>query len=122
MDEFKFYNKHYIKTDDRGRIVDGWSNGPHPEKDTAGKTVCINPKGGYQFRLVIGGVQTEENPPLFTMDGIPLYKYEGGKVVERTEAEIEEDRAQIPPPPPSELEKLRADVDFIAVMQGVELI
>ena len=36
--------------------------------------------------------------------------------------EIEADRAMIPPPPPSELEKLRADVDFIAVMQGVELI
>ena len=118
MDEFKFYNKHYIKTDDRGRIVDGWSNGPHPEKDTAGKTVCINPKGGYQFRLVIGGAQTEENPPLWTMDGIPLYKWDGEAVQRRTEEEIEADRAMIPPAPPSEMEKLRADVDFIYAMEG----
>ena len=59
---------------------------------------------------------------MFTMDGIPLYKYVDGAVQKRSEEEIEADRAMIPPPPPSELEKLRADVDFIAVMQGVELI
>ena len=122
MDEFEVYNKHYITVDDQGRITDGWSDGPHRDDKSTEGAICINEKGGYQFRLIINGVETEENPPLFTMDGIPLYKYEGGKVVERTEAEIEEDRAQIPPPPPSELEKLRADVDFIAVMQGVELI
>ena len=120
MDEFRFYNKHYIKTDDRDRIVDGWSNGPKPDKDISG-TICINEKGGYQFRLVIGGVQAEENPTLWTMDGIPLYKYEDGAVKERTEEEIEADRALILPPPPSETEKLRADMDYIAIMSGIEL-
>lgn len=58
---------------------------------------------------------------LLTDDGIPLYKWDGGQVVPRTEAEIETDRAAIPPPPPSPQEQLRADVDFIAAMTGVML-
>lgn len=118
MEELYFCNKHYITVDDRGRVTDGWSDGPHPEKDTT-DAICINDKGGYQFRLFPGG---EENPPLWTMDGIPRYKYTAGAVQQRSEEEIEADRALIPPPPPSEMEKLRADVDYIAVMQGVELI
>ena len=121
MDEFTFYNNHYITTDDQNRITDGWSDGPHREKDTAG-AVCINDKGGYQFRLIIDGKETEENPPLFTMEGIPLYKWDGEAVQQRSEEEIEADRELIPPPPPSEMEKLRADVDFIAIMQGVDLV
>ena len=83
--------------DDRGRIVDGWSNGPHPQKDTAG-AICINEQGGYQFRLVIEGKETEENPSLWDMDGIPLYKYEDGEVVSRTEEELAADRGAIPKP------------------------
>lgn len=119
MDEI--FNKHYISIDDQNRIIDGWSDGPHRDKSTEG-AVCINDKGGYQFRLVIDGIETEENPSIWTEDLIPLYKYDNGKIIKRSEEEIEADRALIPPPPPSELEKLRADVDFIAIMQGVELV
>ena len=85
------YNRHYISLDARGRIVDGWSDGPHPGRDT-GEALCINEQGGYQFRL---GPEGEENPPLWDMDGIPLYKWDGGQIVPRTEEEIEADR--IPP-------------------------
>ena len=92
MDEF--YNKHYITVDDQNRITDGWSDGAHPEKDTEGAT-CINDNGGYQFRLVIDGELTEENPALWDMDGIPLYKYEDGEVKQRTAEEIGADRAAI---------------------------
>lgn len=119
MDEF--YNKHYITIDDQNRITDGWSDGPHRDDKSTDGAICINDKGGYQFRLVIGGVQAEENPPLWTMDGIPLYKWDGEAVQKRTEEEIEADRALIPPPPPSETEKLRADMDYIAIMSGIEL-
>lgn len=120
MDHNYWYSKHYITVDDQDRITDGWSDGPHPEKDISG-AICFNAKGGYQFRLIIDGVQTEENPPLWTMDGIPLYKYIDGAVQKRSEEEIEADRAMIPPAPPSEIEQLRADIDFIAVMGGVDL-
>ena len=116
---FEFYNKHYVSVDDKNRIIDGWSDGPHPEKYTE-NAVCINDKGGYQFRLFPGG---EENPRLWTVDGIPLYKYVNETVQKRSREEVKADRALIPPPPPSPspMEQLRADVDFIAAMGGVEL-
>ena len=91
MSEVEFYNKHYISIDDQTRIIDGWSDGPHPEKETEGSE-CINERGGYQFRLF---PDREENPTLFDMDGIPLYKYEDGEVFERTPEEIGADRAVI---------------------------
>lgn len=97
MDFSELYNRYYIKTDAQTRIIDGWSDGPLPEKDVEG-TVCINEKGSYQFRLFPGG---EENPPLYTMDGIPLYKWDGQAVQPRTEAELAADRAALPSAPPS---------------------
>ena len=113
----QFYNRHYITTRPDGAITDAWSDGPHPEKDTI-NAICINEQGVYQFRLYTGG---EENPPIFDMDGIPLYKWDGRVAVHRTDEEIAADRAAIPAPPPSAQEQLRADVDFIAAMMGVSL-
>ena len=46
--------------------------------------------------------------PLYTEDGIPRYKMVDGKPVERTEAEIEDDRAAIPAPPPTDRDVLDA--------------
>lgn len=115
--EERFYNRHYITTRSDGAITDAWSDGPHPEKGTT-NAVCIG-QGGYQLRLTINGKQTEENPPLFTMDGIPLYKYINGEIVARTESEIEADREAIPLPPPSQLEIMRADIDYLLVMGGL---
>lgn len=89
--DFAMYNKHYIKTDDRGRITDGWSDGPRRDRDTTG-AICINERGGYQFRLLVAGQPSEENPPLYTMDGIALYKWDGESVVARSEEEIAADR------------------------------
>lgn len=113
----EFYNRHYITVDAQNRVTDGWSDGPRPDRDSAG-AVCINEQGGYQFRLAPDG---EENPALYTMDGIAQYKWNGEKAILRTEEEIEADRAALPEPPPSEAERLRADVDFLAAMQGVTL-
>ncbi len=116
----EFYNKHYITIDAKNHIIDAWSDGPHPERSTE-KAVCINEKGSYQVYLSIDGKRTEENPRWLTDDGIPLYKWDGKQVVPRTESEIAADRAAIPAPPPSEQEQLRADIDFLAAMQGVSL-
>lgn len=109
--------RHYIAIDAQGRITSGWSDGPQRDRDTTG-AVCINEAGGYQFRLHPGG---EENPPLYTQDGIPLYRWDGERVVRRSEEEVQADRAAVPPPAPSAQEQLRADVDFLAAMQGVAL-
>ena len=89
MDEiYEYYNKHYITVDASSRIIDGWSDGPHPEKDTT-DAICINEQGGYQFWLFPGG---EENPALFDFEyNIPLYKWDG-EVLPRTAEELEADR------------------------------
>ena len=115
MDNFVFYNRHYIKTREDGAVTDAWSDGPLRDKSTEG-AVCFNDKGGYQLRLIVDGVTTEENPPMRTREGIPVYKYVDGKIVKRTAEEIDADIALLPPPEPSEMERLRADVDFIMVM------
>lgn len=39
--------------------------------------------------------------PVYTMDGIPRYKLKEGEAVERTEEEIEADRAALPAPKPT---------------------
>lgn len=93
MDEM-FYNKHYITVDENGRITSGWSDGPFSLRDTSG-AVLLNDKGGYQFRLYPDGA---ENPMLITEDGIPRYNWDGIAPVQRTEEEIEADRAARPAP------------------------
>lgn len=60
--------------------------------------------------------------PVYTMDGIPRYKLQGGQAVERTEEEIEADRASAPPPPPSineRVSELEADKADKAEVQAV---
>lgn len=115
MENVAFYNKHYITVDDQYRIVDGWSDGPNQGKKIT-NAICINENGGYQFRLFNDG---EENPSLRTFDGIPRYKWDGTQAVERTEEELEADRAARPVPEPTEQEQLRADVDFLLAMGGM---
>lgn len=88
--------------------------GPIRQRESTGD-ICINEQGGYQFRLFPGG---EENPLLYTIDGIPLYRWDGEKVVARSEDELTEDRMSIPTPPPGEAEQLRADIDFWQLCRG----
>lgn len=115
------YQKHYITVDDQNHIIDGWSNGPHPERDTT-DAICLNEQGSYQFRLMPIG---EENPSLYTMDGIPLYNWNGEQVIKRSDEEIEADRAEMianqPTPEPTEIEKLRADLDYVMLMNGLDV-
>lgn len=85
-----YYNKYYILIDQSNNIIDGWSNGPHPEKDIS-QAICINDQGTYQFRLYPNG---EENPSLYDyINNIPLYKYENGEVIAKTKAELKIDKA-----------------------------
>lgn len=55
FDLLESYNKHYINIDDRGRVVDGWSDGPQPQRQPTEQTVMLTDQGGYQFRLRPGG-------------------------------------------------------------------
>lgn len=90
-----FYNKHYIRTDDRSVIVYGFSDAFEQPLET---DICINEQGGRQFRLTL---DSGENAPLKENHGIPLYKWEGNKIVERAKEEIDEDISKLPKPEPS---------------------
>lgn len=113
------YN-HYIQIDVMSYIRSGWSDGPYPEIDIS-DAISIG-VGSYQFRLFPDG---EENPNLFTHDMIPLYKWDGTQVVVRSEEEIEADRAELaanqPVSEPTEQEKIRADLDYVMLMMGMDV-
>lgn len=123
-----FYNRHYIKVRSDNAIVEAWSDGPRPDKDTS-DAICINEHGGYLFRLLVTVFYdehgdpvhqlTEENPPIYDINGIFLYKWNGEQVLPRTEEEIAADLATISEPPPTIQEQLRADVDFLLALGGV---
>lgn len=109
-------SKVYVQTDERGRITRCEGGYTTPEDLTG--WVQIDEGTGDRYNLCQshyfdGG--------LYTGDGIPRYKLADGQAQERTAEEIEADRAAVPPARPSALEQLRADVDFLAIMQGVEL-
>lgn len=83
----------YVQTDEQGRITavnssafvsTGWGT----EIDRGYGDKYHHAQGNYL------------DGPVYTMDGIPRYKLEEGEAVERTEEEIEADRAALPEPEP----------------------
>lgn len=86
-----FYNRHYVKVDENGVVLDAFSDGPLYEKSTDGY-ICFNEEGGYQLRLKLkdengNTVFSQENEPITDFQGVKLYKYVDGFFVKRTEEE-----------------------------------
>ena len=99
--EFEMKSKVYIQTDDRGRIL-RCEGGYTTPADLTG-WIEIDEGTGDKYNLCQshyfdGG--------LYTMDGIPRYRWDGSEAVLRTEEELEEDRAALPAPPPTTEEVL----------------
>ena len=107
-------SKVYIQTDTDGRIL-RCEGGCTTPSDMTGWTKIDEGTGDKynlcQSHYFAGG--------LYTMDGIPSYRWDGSAAVLRTEEELEADRAARPAPEPTEQEQLRADVDFLLAMGGV---
>ena len=122
--EFEMKSHVYIKVDEQGRItrcegeytlpadLDGWTlieEGPPCDR--------LNLAQSHYFD---GG--------LYTMDGIPRYKWDGSAAVLRTEEELEADRAARPAPPPTTDERItileeqlvQADETSIALYEAQE--
>ncbi len=124
--EFEAKSKVYIHIDDAGRIVrcegeytlpsdlDGWTlieEGPPCDR--------LNLAQSHYFD---GG--------LYTIDGIPRYRWDGSAAVLRTDEEMEADRAAIPDPKPSktvearltaleaEAEQAKADREALSILLG----
>ena len=106
MDDDFIYFKYYL-------------DGPHSKKNIT-EAICFNEQGNsYQLRVEIDGALSEENPNLTNSNGIPLYKWTGTEVVSRSQEEINNETAQLPKPGPTDMDKLRADVDFLLVMNNL---
>lgn len=123
--EFEMKSKVYIQTDTEGRIIrcDGGYTTP---SDLTG-WIEIDEGAGDKYNLCQshyfdGG--------LYTMDGIPHYRWDGSAAVLRTDEEMEADRAAIPDPKPSktvearltaleaEAEQAKADREALNILLG----
>ena len=116
--EFEMKSHVYIKVDEQGRILlcegeytlpsdlDGWTL-----IEEGQPCARLNLAQSHYFA---GG--------LYTMDGIPLYRWDGSAAVERTEEELEADRAARPAPPPTTEEVLlELAADYEARLCEIEL-
>ena len=104
----------YVQTDEQGRIT-AVNSSAFVGADWGTE---IDQGYGDQYHHAQGNYFPQ---PIYTEDGTLRYKLVDGQAVERTEEEIEADRAVIPVSPPTEQEQLRADIDFLAAMTGVIL-
>ena len=76
--------KHYIMTDETKRVLRGFSDDFEQPDETA---ICINEDSGRHFEL-----NSVINPPMIDAFGVPLYKFDGEKVIERTQKELDADK------------------------------
>ena len=107
-------SKVYIQNDTEGRIIRCEGGYTTPVDLTCWTEIDEGTGDKYnlcQSHYFDGG--------LYTMDGIPRYRWDGSAAVLRTEEELDADRAARPAPEPTEQEQLRADVDFLLAMGGV---
>ena len=118
-------SKVYIQTDTEGRILR--CEGGYTTPDDLTGWIEIDEGTGDKYNLCQshyfdGG--------LYTMDGIPRYRWDGSAAVLRTEEELEADRAAIPEPKPSktvearltaleaEAEQAKADREALNILLG----
>lgn len=100
--EFEEKSKVYIQADSDGRIL-RCEGGYTTPVDLAGRQE-IDEGNGDRYNLCQshyfdGG--------LYTIDGIPRYRWDGTQAVERTEEELKADRAAFPEPKPSKTVEAR---------------
>ena len=113
-------SKVYVLLDEKSRVLRCEGGYTMSNIDDVNQWTCIDEGHGDKFNLaqshyLDGG--------LYTMQGIPRWKYEGGTCVLRSEAEIAEDVANLPKPEPSQLEQTQAEaVQYKAALKilGIE--
>lgn len=96
MDETK--SKVYVLLDERSRVLRCEGGYTMCNIDDVSKWTYIDEGTGDKYNLC----QSNYFDALYTDDGIPCWKYEGGACVLRSDAEIAEDVANLPPPTPVE--------------------
>ena len=106
-------SKVYVLLDERNRVLRCEGGYTMSNIDDVSKWTCIDEGAGDKYNLcqsryLDGG--------MYTMQGIPRYKYEGGVCVLRSEAELASDRDALPKPKPSQLDRVEAQATYTAMM------
>lgn len=99
-------SKVYVLLDERSRVTrceGGYTMGNIDDID---KWTYVDEGCGDKYNLC----QAHYFDQLYTDAGIPRYKYEDGACVLRSDEEIAEDVANLPPPAPSPLEQAQAEI------------
>lgn len=91
-------HKHYARLDSDGWIIHAYSDAF--EAFTEGD-FCIEQYGDRQLKIL-----DEINPPLFTTDGAPIYKFEAGEIIKSE---------KVMPPKP----KTISDSERISILESV---
>lgn len=113
MNEDIMKSKVYIKIDSQSRIT-------HCD----GGYTIVNIENFDEWTLIDEGEGSKYNlcqsnyfdGGLYTDDGIPRWKYVDGKCVLRTDDELATDRAAVPAPIPTQLDRIEAQVMYTALM------
>ena len=123
--EFEMKSKVYIQTDTEGRIL-RCEGGYTTPSDLTG-WIEIDEGTGDKYNLCQSHYF---DGSLYTVDGIPRYKWDGSAAVLRTEEELEADRVAIPESKPSktvearltaleaEAEQAKADREALNILLG----
>ncbi len=106
-------SKVYVLLDERNRVLRCEGGYTVSNIDDVSKWTYIDEGMGDRYNLcqshyLDGG--------LYTMQGIPRYKYEGGACVLRGEAELAADLDALPKPQPSQLDRVEAQATYTAMM------
>lgn len=109
-------SKVYIKIDSANRIIaceGGYTIGNITDFS---EWLLIDAGEGDKYNLC----QTNYfEKPIFEEHGVPVYKFEKGLAVERSQAEIDADIVE-PTYQPTEIEILNSKVDFLAMVSGID--
>ena len=123
--DFEMPKSHvYIKTDEQNRIVR--CEGEYSLPSDLSGWILIDEGAPCDKRNLAQSMYFDGG--LYTMDGIPRYRWDGAQAVERTEEELEADRAARPAPPPTTDERItileeqlvQADETSIALYEAQE--
>lgn len=113
MNEEMIKSKVYIKTDSQNRII--YCDGGYTidNIENIDEWTLIDEGEGVRFNLCQSNYF---DGGLYTDDGIPRWKYVGGECVLRNDDELSVDRASMPAPAPTQLDRIEAQVMYTALV------
>ena len=105
-------SKVYVLLDERSRVLRCEGGYTMSKIDDVTKWTYIDEGTGDRYNLC----QSHYFDALYTEQGVPRYKYEGGARVLRSDEEIAADRDALPKPQPSQLDRVEAQATYTAMM------